>query len=484
MKHIKYINKLYCKAYLAILKYSAKYLLIFLKSNLLFLFINKNKLAKYKQRKIESYRYLLDYIRYIKEFTRIYRQSLSWIQSKDFISQYDTIPYPPLLNPQTLNYSYISARLAWDLNLPLPPNYDFIYIRIYACASGAMPLYLKKCGFYLTSSFQDSGFDDYATFRQIYSELQNNKNIILDLLVHKFSEKFLHLVAKNVPLLIVTRDPISIMKTLANHTGPAHNKITRFNLTFDYNKVLAQNLKYDNGATPQVGAFTHSVMEAHFATLESCLVHFKNNNKIIIDTANLAQDKVYETFVHLSKKLHFTLPNKSEFANIENTTLLLHWLNITLVVCENDVPNMFRQNDKHAKNTHSSDCNNGIEIVIATPFMINVYYDANDYELLSGIDTKKFKLYIKKQWANILYKNTYLYNATLEYLHGFCVALEAKIALENQKQISETDILHYFAENVEIKEKYKNIFNANLITIHKNAKAIVDSWGYYKEFIK
>lgn len=484
----KYLTKIYRKAYFKTLQHTKKYLLISLKLIFLMLVVNKNKIAKYTQKKQELKELLFESIKYLKAFRYIYRQSLSWVKSQDFKNRYYTHPYPPLLNPQMLDYNPIPVRLAWELNLPLPPSYELIYIRIYACASGAMPVYLKKCGFYLTSSFQDSAFDDYATFKQIYYELQNNKNIILDLLVHKFSEKFLYLVTKNVPLLIVTRDPISIMKTLANHTGPAHNKITRFNLTFDYNKVLAQNLKYDNGAIPQVGAFTHSVMKQHFATLESCLVHFKNNDKIIFDSADLAQDKVYETFCSLSKKLNFTLPDKSVFANIENTTLLLHWLNITLIVCENDIPNMFRQNAKNQQNTHSLDFKDGIEIIIATPFMMNVYYNANEFELFiwrgGGIDTKDFKLYIKKEKANILYKNTYLYNSTIEYLQGFCMALEAKIALENQKRISETDILRYFAEKLEVKEKYKNIFKENLITIHKNAKEIVDQWRYYAEFMR
>ena len=55
------------------------------------------------------------------------------------------------------------------------------------------------------------------------------------------------------------RDPIGIMKTLANHTGPAHNKIVHFNMDDDYKQILKQNLKYDNGITPQVGDFTHFV---------------------------------------------------------------------------------------------------------------------------------------------------------------------------------------------------------------------------------
>ncbi|TNO72302.1 sugar transferase, partial [Campylobacter jejuni] len=42
-------------------------------------------------------------------------------------------PYPPLLNPKKLNdknekinYYNLSAELAWQMNLPLPDNYEFV----------------------------------------------------------------------------------------------------------------------------------------------------------------------------------------------------------------------------------------------------------------------------------------------------------------------------------------------------------------------
>lgn len=449
----KYLINSYFKAHFRILKCATKYLINLIKS-LLF------KTEKYKKRKQESYQNLLDSIIIARAFRQFYRQSLCFIKSKDFKMRYKNHPYPPLLNPSCIDYRDISAKLAWELNLPLPPTYSYIYIRIYSCASGAMPVYLKKCGFYLTQSFQDSGFDDYATFLTIYDELRygGGQNIVLDLLVHRFSEKFLYLVDKNVPCLIVVRDPIGIMKTLANHTGPAHNKIVHFNMDDDYKQILKQNLKYDNGITPQVGDFTHFVMQSHFATLESCLAHFKNNAKIIIDTADLSQDNVYMTLQNLSKKLNFTMPPKYELENIENTTLLLHWLNITL-----ELPN-------------------DIEIIIATPFMINVYYDSNKYEILRGITTNDFKLYIAKNKAEILYQNTLLYKSCLEYLQGFCKNLTQMIKSENAKRMSEQDILRYFADNDEMRAKYKTMFDENLTTIKQISPQIIDSWRNYANF--
>lgn len=161
----KYLINSYFKAHFRILKCATKYLINLIKS-LLF------KTEKYKKRKQESYQNLLDSIIIARAFRQFYRQSLCFIKSKDFKMRYKNHPYPPLLNPSCIDYRDISAKLAWELNLPLPPTYSYIYIRIYSCASGAMPVYLKKCGFYLTQSFQDSGFDDYATFLTIYDELR------------------------------------------------------------------------------------------------------------------------------------------------------------------------------------------------------------------------------------------------------------------------------------------------------------------------
>lgn len=443
-------------------------------------------------------KYIRKYIKHTKsyksKFLPIYfafkhfKQAYSWICSSEFKKNYfDTKhPYPPLLNPATIDYAKISPNLAYALNLPLPRVYDCIFLRIYGCASGASIVYLKKCGFFVTKSFQDSGFSFWQGYCDIYGELQKPKSskIVLDLLLHDFDEKFLYLVDRNVPLLLVTRDPISVIKTYANHTGPAANKIRDFNLTFDYDKILATNLKYDNGKNPSVADFTHYAMGRHFFTFERALAHFKANEKIIIDAKDLAQDKVYDTLKFLSKRLDFTLPSKENLENIENTTLLLHWLNVRLWLYDEDVPNIFIKGKINKENSKSLKNKNGISVLIATPFMLDVYYVASEYEHFSGIYPKGFCLYIKKDEAKILYAKQKLYKACVQYLSGFCQALENKIQVENKKRLSENDVLAYFASHNDKKALYKREFDINLHTIKSLAPDIIGTWQHYSAFEK
>lgn len=53
----------------------------------------------------------------------------SWLLSSEFYKRYkkEKHPYPSLINPKTADYKNISAQLAWEMNLPLPENYDFIF---------------------------------------------------------------------------------------------------------------------------------------------------------------------------------------------------------------------------------------------------------------------------------------------------------------------------------------------------------------------
>ncbi|MCR6595019.1 sugar transferase, partial [Campylobacter insulaenigrae] len=58
-----------------------------------------------------------------------------WLLSDDFYQRYkkENHPYPSLLDPKKLNdeneqinYHNIPAELAWEMNLPLPDNYEFV----------------------------------------------------------------------------------------------------------------------------------------------------------------------------------------------------------------------------------------------------------------------------------------------------------------------------------------------------------------------
>lgn len=83
-----------------------------------------------------------------RAFDKIKPQSKAWIESSEFKAKYlDTNhTYPPLLNPDSIDYESIPAEFAWELNLPLPKNYHFVYFTNGSQASSTTIQYFKECG--------------------------------------------------------------------------------------------------------------------------------------------------------------------------------------------------------------------------------------------------------------------------------------------------------------------------------------------------
>ncbi|EAK4521443.1 invasion protein, partial [Campylobacter coli] len=79
-----------------------------------------------------------------------------WLNSKEFQENYTNHPYPPLLNPNYIDTdaSRHCAELAWDLNLPLPKHYKFIYISPHGVGAAAFLRYLNEaCNVFCLASW-------------------------------------------------------------------------------------------------------------------------------------------------------------------------------------------------------------------------------------------------------------------------------------------------------------------------------------------
>ena len=71
---------------------------------------------------------------------------LQWINSKEFSEKYAKHPFPPLLNPATINWEQTDPQVAWDFNLPLPPFYQMLHICPHGCGMTAMFRFLDTSG--------------------------------------------------------------------------------------------------------------------------------------------------------------------------------------------------------------------------------------------------------------------------------------------------------------------------------------------------
>ena len=491
-KLMKELKKHYQRAFLALIKaYKRYYLGVWIiKLPFYKLTSNQHKITKWQAKRDERLEFLHNALKTFKFLRTFDEESKKWLNSPEFKAKYlDTKhPYPPLLNPDSVDYKCIPAELAWEINLPLPPNYDFIYFVVWGCASRSTLTYFSQEGLRLSPFCSD--LPTIEQYKLTFDFLKNSTiKIKKILLIHSYTsnfigEKYLYLVVKNVPVFIVVRDPISIVKTWANHTHPNPNKINKFNLTFDYHQVL-DCIVYDSGKNPNMDN------EGVYLASQSCsfaqkkyLPYFTKNPKIIIDASDLSVDNAYRTMQNLGKKLNFTLTlPKKDYVNKSNTSTFHNLFPFILICHSGDLTKMFKGGFEQ-RNMKSLEYKNSIKIIITDGIRGNAWRRNRDYTQLNGIESQQILFFISQKNAQKLYSDKSLFESIKEYLQGFIKALNKRIALESKNQLAEKDILEYFAKNKAQRQKYKTIFDENLSFYKELCPDIVESWKYYNEFEK
>ncbi|EMV9609765.1 sugar transferase, partial [Campylobacter coli] len=160
----------------------------------------------------------------------------------DFKERYkkENHPYPSLLDPKKLNdknekinYKNIPAELAWEMNLPLPRNYRFIFITGGSCGHMAMFLYFKllKINRNWTSETEK---EKYKIAYNVF--IASKEYNIFSCQWIQMTRKLFYLADAEVPLIVLLRDPIERLKSSTNHIVK-HS--TQFDLTLNPNEVLA-----------------------------------------------------------------------------------------------------------------------------------------------------------------------------------------------------------------------------------------------------
>ncbi|MBF7069106.1 DUF2972 domain-containing protein, partial [Campylobacter volucris] len=243
-----------------------------------------------------------------------------WLLSDDFHQRYkkENHPYPSLLDPKKLNdeneeinYNNIPAELAWEMNLPLPENYEFVLISGHCNGASSILLFMNKCKVNIYWIGWLYGFNRYKCY---YINLLSSKKSYNALHAGDTSpsmyfaeKKVYNLIQKDIPKLIFYRDPISSLKT----------SITMQTQIITENRIFK---KVDNiaGLLPTIQyTFNKDNLENYnYNTLNSCVLpqetilkYFKAKNKLhYIDSKELDYEHAYNTILNLSKLLKFNNP--------------------------------------------------------------------------------------------------------------------------------------------------------------------------------
>ncbi|EOH7267780.1 DUF2972 domain-containing protein [Campylobacter jejuni] len=399
-----------------------------------------------------------------------------WLLSDDFNERYKkgNHPYPSLLDPKKLNdenekinYHNIPAELAWDMNLPLPDGYKFVFMHDPGSGHLAMERFLYECNINLISYyFRQTTKEMYHVIYEqsktknalaLYGNFWIKGNYFFDTLSLK-------------PTLYLTRDPLSRMKAYINHAYPKNDRFIH-NISLEDNPLKVLDcVCYANGLDIiSIQLCKKYIFEDHekLFWVQKHFIHLLNRcNVSYIDMEEINLKNAFNTMKKLAKKFNFSQPD------IKN-----------LIVFQTRMTGIF--DFILPKTLDIPIGNKKIQIIITTKNRtVGNFIDITNKIFDKKLKNKNIALYITQKHFNKLSKNHKIFNQCQEYLSLFLIELEKKVENEQSKKINEMNILEYLKQDCESRIELKKILDKELIHIKQHRPDIVASWKYYQEFEK
>ncbi|WP_027305359.1 DUF2972 domain-containing protein, partial [Campylobacter cuniculorum] len=408
-----------------------------------------------------------------------------WLHSKEFKEKYlDTKhPYPSLLNPLKLDYESVDAELAWDMNVPLPDLYQFIFVLIHGAGTTSMTHFLRLCGVSLNRHWGNADFQ----YKQSYQMLLNNKNNYNAIIVSGSNfdgrrDKMIALCDKSCPVLCVVRDPISVFKHLFNHRtfSPSRDKylldkqpLRNFGLETPMQDLFDFEI-YTRIKSLELSVQIQNHAKANFPESLCRINHFLNQASRIyyIPMENILPPKTYDTLLFLSKELGFNKPQRLvEFERRINSAN--YYSNAIFF------PKIFKILNSHNNPIH-------LEITLEQNGKEKDFVEC--IKLFSQsiflIDKIKARVYCLKEQFILLNEEKNLLDKVKSYLKEYFIKMEEFYREEETKLINEKDILEEFKKDKTPALIFKRQLDKEYAHLKQVHPDIVASWNYYNEFEK
>ena len=370
----------------------------------------------------------------------------------------------------------------WTRNIPLPLNYHFILIATGLCGSSALVKFLQACHITLCDeslrrSAKGLYFEHFKTLQSpaSYKIISYVEHWNLNL---KQRASFLASIQKEVPVLSLIRDPISMLKTGINHPSSGGAKRV-LRLDEDFSSILNIKKYYINGfasnalkhkkvlgQAPNLHSLDRWINELIFC--QDFFVKILKKHKIFyMDMSEIMPDKAFDSLSKLALRFHFLEPKKDEmlFKGLINGKLITYFPLFLELPLKNKAGKI-------------------IKIILST-HQIHPYLKHCD-ELLDkeALPFENMLLYLAQDELELVLKESAILKQTKSYLQDFLGALKERINTEQNKLYKEKDILNYLFENKALSKKLFYILQNNLTHIKQNRADIVSSWKYYQEFMQ
>ncbi|EKH8943663.1 DUF2972 domain-containing protein, partial [Campylobacter coli] len=256
-----------------------------------------------------------------------------WLLSNDFNEKYkkENHPYPSLLDPKKLNdekekinYKNIPAELAWEINLPLPDNYEFVFLSAGVSGHAAMVKFLEDCNCRLFSKYSHRGNNIFGAYCDQYAFLNKKGFNILTffeygIVDYKLKSKFIGLFNSKKRVLFLVRDPIERLKSRINHIAPNKFAIYDFNLNSNVKEIVNVKKYYSkNGINdfPDINIL-ENLLTFNFFCYKLLIDFFRKSHIFYIDMEEIKPAKAFDTMCVLADKFGFKRPvDKINFSHI------------------------------------------------------------------------------------------------------------------------------------------------------------------------
>ena len=456
---------------------------------------------------------------------RFKEQISAWLKSDKFqqiaegggSSTYAALPYPPLLDPASINYETSDIKLCWCLNLPLPPFYDFMIFGSHAVSlHSGVPAFLKLCN--CGTAGRQGEKESFRIYEQFFTQLKAQKAakdkgkikkialIVSDLALDSQNDKLYSLMPARHAINIV-RDPISNIKGLCNlalqrctndeadfseldtsdeiiaRTKRRAIKQLCFSLNDEPSKTLSELVWYVSGhdgeqvtheLAPTPAAVEYWMREIYQAFHDGIFARMlvRLDEIHTLQTKDFLGQNALNTMRTLAAKFGFDEPkSEQEWLFKERVSDYKYFL---------PAPIMLNPSALNAKNGKavmadekdimviwltsvfkSDEARKDITKHFDLPEFFRVETDPSTaYNLLTSHMASKVKLYIKDLAAAIIEQSK----------------------KERAKFISEADVLEYFRGHEDSAEMFDGLLFQHLRRLRESEPKVLESFGFYKEF--
>ncbi|EJD0672514.1 DUF2972 domain-containing protein, partial [Campylobacter jejuni] len=363
-----------------------------------------------------------------------------WLLSNDFNEKYkkENHPYPSLLDPKKLNdekekinYKNIPAELAWEINLPLPDNYEFVFLSAGVSGHAAMVKFLEDCNCRLFSKYSHRGNNIFGAYCDQYAFLNKKGFNILTffeygIVDYKLKSKFIGLFNSKKRVLFLVRDPIERLKSRINHIAPNKFAIYDFNLNSNVKEIVNVKKYYSkNGINdfPDINIL-ENLLTFNFFCYKLLIDFFRKSHIFYIDMEEIKPAKAFDTMCVLADKFGFKRPvDKINFSHIvfDDTIgyfpMRLHVEDMIIIITTLLRAKQMRQSKEYINFTKE-------------------FFD-------KPLKYENLGIFLKPQEFGRLKQDSKLFDVTKRYLNNFIEALEERIDLEKAKLFKEKDVLNY-----------------------------------------